>query len=96
MKRYKKASDGQWPGYPTLRLNDIETLSIQQNQYVAESMVNNRKGRIVVLMDHGEYQDFLEKVQHDKGSINARNVNAAALEAIRNWMKQKKSGEKRE
>ncbi len=59
-------------------------------------MVNNRKGRIVVLMDHGEYQDFLEKVQQDKGSINARNVNAAALEAIRNWMKQKKSGEKRE
>ncbi|MFX1319846.1 MAG: hypothetical protein ACFE9D_07955 [Promethearchaeota archaeon] len=96
MKRYKKAPDGQWPGYPTLRLNDIETLTIRQNQYVAESMVNNRKGRVVVLMDHNEYQEFLEKVQHNKGDISARHVNAAALEAIRAWMKQKRLGEKRE
>jgi hypothetical protein len=87
VKRYKKASDGQWPGYPTLQINDIETLTIRQNQYVAESMVNNRKGRVVILMDYSEYQDFLAKVRQDKGDISARQVNASALEAIRAWMK---------
>jgi hypothetical protein len=87
VKRYKKASDGQWPGYPKLRLNDIETLTIRQNQYVAESMVNNRKGRVVVLMESDEYEKFLETVQCRKGDIHARNVNESALEAIRAWMK---------
>jgi hypothetical protein len=56
-------------------------------------MVNNRKGRVVIMMDHKEYQDFLEKVQQDKGDISARSVNASALEAIRAWMKEKPSKE---
>ena len=90
MPRYKKASDGQWPGYPHLRINDIETLTIRQNQYVAKAMVNNRKGRVVLLMNQELYNDFLIKVQERKGDKSARHVNAAVLDAVQDWMKQKK------
>lgn len=90
MPRYKKSSDGQWPGFPTLRLDNIETLTIRQNKYVAKSLVNNRKGRVVLLMNHELYQDFLGKVQERKGTISARNVNEAVLEAVKDWIKTKK------
>lgn len=90
MPRYKKASDGQWPGYPHLRINDIETLTIRQNQYVAKAMVNNRKGRVVLLMEEELYNDFLTKVQERKGDKSASHVNAAVLEAVQDWMNRKK------
>lgn len=90
MPRYKKASDGQWPGYPHLRINDIETLTIRQNQYVAKAMVNNRKGRVVLLMEKELYNDFLTKVQERKGDKSASHVNAAVLEAVQDWMNRKK------
>ncbi len=89
MPRYKKASDGQWPGYPHLYINDIETLTIRQNKYVAEALVNNRKGRVVLLLDHDTYQKFLSTVHDRKGDISERNVNEAALEAVQAWMKKK-------
>ena len=89
MPRYKKASDGQWPGYPNLHLSDVETLTIRQNKYIAEALVNNRKGRLVVLMNHEMYKDFLKKVQDRKGDIRVRHVNDSVIEAIQAWMKQK-------
>ncbi len=86
MTRYRKASDGQWPGYPHLQLEDVETETIQQNRYVAASLVNNRKGRIVLLMDKDFFQKFLDAVSKRKGDISARHVNEAAVEAIKNWI----------
>lgn len=86
MTRYRKASDGQWPGYPHLRLEDVETETIQQNRYVAASLINNRKGRIVLLMDKDFFQKFLDTVSKRKGDISARHVNEAAVEAIKNWI----------
>jgi hypothetical protein len=88
-KRYKKASDGQWPGYPHLRDQDIETLTIRQNPYVTKALVNNRKGRIVLLLDQEMYQTFLHTVQERKGDITARSVNEAVVEAVEGWMKPK-------
>jgi hypothetical protein len=88
-KRYKKASDGQWPGYPHLRDKDIETLTIRQNPYATKALVNNRKGRIVVLMDHEKYQTFLRIVKERKGDISARSVNEAVAEAVEEWMNRK-------
>ncbi|MFX1561733.1 MAG: hypothetical protein ACFFDP_00300, partial [Promethearchaeota archaeon] len=79
MTRYRKASDGQWPGYPHLQLEDVETETIQQNRYVAASLVNNRKGRIVLLMDKDFFQKFLDAVNKRKGDISARHVNEAAV-----------------
>lgn len=89
MPRYKKAPDGQWPGYPNLRLGDIESRTFHQSKYVAESMVNNRKGRLVVLMNQELYLDFLQKVQERKGDIRARHVNDTIIEAVQAWMKKK-------
>ncbi|MFW9986169.1 MAG: hypothetical protein ACFFDJ_06380 [Candidatus Odinarchaeota archaeon] len=89
MPRYKKASDGQWPGYPHLHINDIETLTIRQNKYVAESLVNNRKGRVVLLLNQDIYQKFLTTVRERKGDISVRNVNDAVLEAVQAWIKKK-------
>lgn len=88
LPKYKKAPNGQWPGYPQLRLSDIETLTIRQNTNVAEALVNNRKGRVVVLMDQELYQEFLLKVREKKGDIRARYVNDAVVEAIQAWIKQ--------
>lgn len=88
-KRYKKASDGQWPGYPHLKDQDIETLTIRQNPYATKALVNNRKGRIVVLMDQQRYQTFLRIVRERKGDISARSVNKAVTEAFEEWMNRK-------
>ncbi|MDO8055628.1 MAG: hypothetical protein Q6361_02100 [Candidatus Hermodarchaeota archaeon] len=88
-KRYKKASDGQWPGYPHLRNQDIETLTIRQNSYATKALVNNRKGRIVLLMDQEQYQTFLRIVQERKGDTSSRSVNGAVAEAVEEWMNRK-------
>ncbi len=89
MPRYKKASNGQWPGYPNLRRSDIESQTFHKSKYVAEALVNNRKGRIVVLMDQEAYQEFLEAVRERKGDIRERHVNDAVLEAVQTWIKKK-------
>lgn len=89
MTRFKKAPNGQWPGYPHLRLEDIETLAIQQNRYVAKALVNNRKGRVVLLMDQEVYQKFLKTVKERKGDISAQHVNESVIEAVQTWMKKK-------
>lgn len=88
-KRYKKASDGQWPGYPHLQDQDIETLTIRQNPYATKSLVNNRKGRIVLLMHQEQFQAFLRIVQERKGDISTRSVNEAVAEAVEAWMNRK-------
>jgi hypothetical protein len=87
MTRYRKAPNGQWPGFPSLRLEDIEAESVRENAYIAESLVNNRKGRIVVLMDRNFFEQFLALVHQRKGDVSARHVNEAALEAIKDWLK---------
>ncbi len=86
MTRYRKAPDGEWPGYPHLELEDIETKSIRHNKYIAESLVKNRMGRVVLQLESELYQAFLTKVRARKGDISARNVNEAALEALRKWI----------
>jgi hypothetical protein len=86
MTRYRKAPNGQWPGFPSLRLEDIEAESIRENRYIAESLVNNRKGRVVVLMDQDLFEQFLTTVRQRKGDTSARHVNEAALAAIKDWL----------
>lgn len=89
MARFKKAPNGQWPGYPHLRLEDIETLTIRQNHYVAKALVNNRKGRLVLLLDQELHQKFLNTVKERKGDISARHVNESVVEAVQTWIKKK-------
>jgi len=86
MNRYKKAPDSEWPGFPTLKPEDIQTESIRAYPYVARALVNNRKGRVVILMDSELYQQFLGQVRKRKGDISALHVQEAALEAIKEWI----------
>ena len=89
LPRYKKAPDGQWPGYPNLQRTDIESQTFHQSKYVANALVNNRKGRIILLMNQEMYLEFLKKVRERKGDIRERHVNDAVLEAVQAWMKKK-------
>jgi hypothetical protein len=86
MTRYRKAPDGQWPGFPHLRPEDVETETIRQNRYVTESLANNRKGRVVLLMEKEFFQKFLDAVSKRKGDISARHINEAAVEAVKDWI----------
>lgn len=85
-RKYRRAPSGQWLGYPVLSLEDIEHESFKFTKYVAQSLVENRKGRVYLLMDHDFYQRFLDAVRKKFGDISASNVEKAALEAVRAWV----------
>jgi hypothetical protein len=87
--RYRKAPNGQWPGFPSLHLEDIETESIRDNRYIAEALVNNRKGHVVVLMNQELYEQFLAAVRQRKGDASASHVNEAVLDAVKDWIKKR-------
>lgn len=84
--KYRKAPSGEWLGYPVLSPEDIEHESFKFTKYVAQSLVNNRKGRVHLLMDHEFFQKFLDAVKKKFGSISASNVEKAALEAVKAWV----------
>ncbi len=51
-------------------------------------MVDNRKGRVSLLMEHDFYQRFLSAVRKSFGNIFASNVEKAALEAVKAWVEE--------
>jgi len=85
MPDYRKAPKGEWLGYPVLRPEDIEHESFAFTRFVAQSLVENRKGRVYLLMDSDLYKRFLEAVRKSFGSISTSNVEKAALEAVSAW-----------
>ncbi len=85
VERYRRAPSGEWLGYPVLSLGDIEHESFKLYKYMSQSMVDNRKGRVYVLMEHDFYELFLEAVRKRFGSTSASNVEKAALEAVKDW-----------
>jgi len=85
-EKYRRAPSGEWLGYPVLSLEDIEHESFKFTKYIAQSLVENRKGRVYLLMDHDFYQRFLDAVRKKFGNISASNVEKAALEAVRAWV----------
>ena len=91
MPEYRKAPKGEWLGYPALRPEDIEHESFVLTRFVAQSLVENRKGRVYMLMDRDLYQRFLEAVRKSFGSISTSNVEKAALEAVSAWTKEVES-----
>lgn len=89
--KVKKAPSGEWLGYPTLSLEDIEHESFKIANQLAQSLVQNRKGRVYLLMDNDFYQKFLDAVRKKFGDISASNVEKAALEAVKTWIKRVES-----
>jgi len=86
--KYRKAPSGEWLGYPTLRLDDIEHETFKLAKHFAQSLVQNRKGRVYLLMDNDFYQKFLAAVKKKFGNISASNIEKAALEAVKAWVKE--------
>jgi len=89
MAKFRKHPTGQWPFYPRLKEGDIEHEYWNTKKMIHQSFINDRKGRIVVLMDGEEYDDFLEVIQERKGNIWASSVDSAVHEAISDWMAKK-------
>ncbi|MHA1135493.1 MAG: hypothetical protein ACTSSE_03325 [Candidatus Thorarchaeota archaeon] len=51
-----------------------------------QSYINDRKGRIVTLMDGDKYDAFLDTVKSRKGNFWTTAIEAAMIEAIDDWM----------
>jgi hypothetical protein len=90
MPEYRKAPKGEWLGYPVLRSEDIEHESFAFTKFIAQSLVENRKGRVYLLMDSDLYKRFLEAVRKRFGSISTADVEKAALEAVGVWIEEVK------
>ncbi len=83
--KYRKAPDSEWLGFPDLRLEDITHESFRENKHIAQALVDNRKGRIHLLIEHDAYQRFLNAVSKKFGSVSAINVEKAAIDAVNAW-----------
>lgn len=86
MAKFRKHPDGEWPGFPGLKIEDIDHEYFQLNKWTAISMVENLKARIVVKLDKDEIREFLAAVARKKGDPSSLNVEKAAREALKAWM----------
>lgn len=84
--KYRKQPSGEWLGFPDLKLNDIEHESFKSAKHVTQALVNNRKGRIYLLMEQDFYARLLQAVNRKFGNISHINVDKAVLEAVKAWV----------
>ena len=85
-KSYRHHPSGSWPFFPRLKEGDIEAEYWTSKKMIHQSFINDRKGRVVVLMDGDKYDSFLDKVVERKGNYWASSVDAAMHEAVDNWI----------
>ncbi|TFG05117.1 hypothetical protein EU538_11655 [Candidatus Thorarchaeota archaeon] len=86
MAKYRDHPSGEWPFYPRLKDEDIQHEYWRTKKMIFQSFINDRKGRIVLLMEGDKYDAFLEKVKERMGNMWAGSVDAAVHEAIEDWM----------
>lgn len=86
--KYRRQPSGEWLGFPELKMEDIQHEAFKFTKYIAQSLVDNRKGRVYLLMEHDFYQRFLTAVRKKFGNISASNVEKAALEAVKAWVEE--------
>lgn len=86
MAKFRKHPTGEWPFYPRLKEGDIEHEYWTSKKMIHQAFINDRKGRVVVLMDGEKYDKFLEAVRKRKGNIWASSVEAAMQEAVDDWI----------
>ena len=51
-----------------------------------QSFINDRKGRIVTLLDGDKYDEFLDTVKKRKGNFWSNTIDAVMMEAIDDWI----------
>lgn len=84
--KYRKQPSGEWLGFPDLKLDDIEHESFKTAKYVSQVLVDNRKGRVYLLMEQDFYARLLQAVSKKFGNISHVNVDKAVLEAVKAWV----------
>jgi len=84
--KYRRQPSGEWLGFPELKLEDIEHESFKFTKYVSQALVDNRKGRVHLAIEHDLYNRFLQAVRKKFGNISHANVEKAALEAVKTWV----------
>ena len=89
--KYRRQPSGEWLGFPELRLEDIEHESFKFTKNASQALVDDRKGRVYLLMEQGFYSRFLQAVKKKFGSISVSNVEKAALEAVKVWVEEAES-----
>jgi hypothetical protein len=86
MAKFRKHPTGEWPFYPRLKEGDIEHEYWSSKKMYHQAFLDDRKGRVVVLMDGDKYDAFLDKVKEKKGNFWTVSIDAALQEAIDDWM----------
>jgi len=84
--KYRRQPSGEWLGFPELKLEDIEHESFKFTKYVSQALVDNRKGRVHLLMEQDLYGRFLQAVRKKFGNISNVNVEKAVIEAVKTWV----------
>lgn len=88
MAKYRKAPGSEWLAYPHLKIEEVEGDFFAHSRFLAQSLVDNRKGRVYIVMDHEDYQKFLNAVKKKFGNINSSSVNKAASDAVKAWVEE--------
>ncbi len=86
MAKFRKHPTGEWPFYPTLDEESIEHEYWNSKKMYHTAFINDRKGRIVVLMDNDKYEEFLQKIKKRKGNFWTTTLETVMHEAINDWM----------
>ena len=84
--KYRRQPSGEWLGFPSLKLEDLEHESFKFTKCVSQALVDNRKGRVYLLMEQDFHDRFLKAVIKKFGNINHTSVEKAALEAVKVWV----------
>lgn len=85
-KNFRKHPTGSWPFYPHLKEGDIEHEYWTSKKMYHQSFINDRKGRIVTLIDGDKYELLLDLIKKRKGNMWATTVEQVMTEAIDDWM----------
>jgi len=84
--KYRRQPSGEWLGFPDLKIEDIEHESFKFTKYVSQALVDNRKGRVYLLMEQDFYNRFLQAVRKKFGNISVPSVEKATMEAVKAWV----------
>lgn len=89
MAKYKGYAPGsEFIAYPTLEMEDIEyDFYSKESAGLGESLVENKRGRIVIRWEFEFYKKFLEAVEKVYGNMGANNVETAVRTATEDWIK---------
>ena len=93
-KKYKGYAPGsEFIRYPVLELEDVEyDYFREESKFLGISLVENKKGRIVVRWEYQFYKRFLEAVEKVYGDISASHVEEALRKVAEEWVKKVEEG----